>query len=63
MPRKFTAGLAEFGGDMMWHLTRVAQGGLDLATLAVVGVLIYLTSLDAAAAGLHGRPMFAVRAL
>ena len=54
--------LAEFGEDVLWHLTRFAQGSLDLATLAMVGVLITLASLDAADAGLHGRPMFAVQA-
>ena len=63
MTRKaISDGLAEIAEDLLWHLTRVAQGSMDLATLAIVGVLIYLTSIDAAAAGLHGRPLFAVQA-
>ncbi len=54
--------LTDLGEDVVWHLTRAAQGSLDLVTIALVGGLIYLTSLDPAAAGLHGRPMFAVGA-
>lgn len=59
---KVTESLAEFGEDMLWHLTRIAQGSIDLVTLALVGVLIYLTTINAAEAGMHGRPLFAVQA-
>ena len=66
MTRNVISGLTaygvEFGEDMLWHLTRLAQGSIDLVTLAVVGALICLTSLDGASAGLHDRPMFAVQA-
>lgn len=54
--------LADFGDDVLWHLTRFAQGSMDLVTLAIVGGLIYLATLDAASAGLQGRAMFGVQA-
>ncbi|MGV8988650.1 MAG: hypothetical protein ACOH2H_20495 [Cypionkella sp.] len=57
-PQRLGVFLAEIGEDA----TRWAQTGIDLATLLIIGTLIYLTSLDPAAAGLHGRPMFGVGA-
>lgn len=62
MARRFRDGLAEFGEDTLWHATRLAQGSLDLVTLAVAGLLIYLTTFNAAEAGLHSRPLFGVQA-
>jgi hypothetical protein len=45
------ADLALWGEDILYHATRLAQGGLDLATLLVLGLLLYLTGVDQAPGG------------
>lgn len=39
------ADLAPWGEDLLYHATRLAQGGLDLVTLLVLGLLAYMTGM------------------
>lgn len=58
----FSEGLKAYFDDMGEDVVRIAQAGMDVITVLILGTLIYLTSLDAASASLHGRPMFGVGA-
>lgn len=61
-PEGLRAFLSDLAEDVVWHGTRLAQGGFDLVTLMLLGALIYMTSIDSAAAGLKSRPLFGVQA-
>lgn len=54
--------LVELSEDVIWHLARFGQGSMDLVTLLLIGGLVSFTTLHAAEAGSHRRPMFGVSA-
>lgn len=59
---EFSEGLSVYIGDIAEDAVGIAQSGMDVFTVLILGTLICLTNLDAASASLHGRPMFGVGA-
>ena len=61
-PNLFKAALADLGEDIAFHAGNLLHRAFDAVCLLALGLLIYVTSIDPASAGLHSRPLFGVSA-
>ena len=64
MPRStlFKVALADLVDDIGFHAANLVHRAFDAVCLLALGLMIYVTSLDPANAGLHSRPTFGVQA-
>ena len=61
-PTSTTNVLQDLFDDIGYHAVNLATGAFDLICLVALGLVVYASSIDAANAGLGGRPMFGVQA-
>ena len=61
-PDPFKAALVDLGEDIAFHAGNLLHRAFDAVCLLALGLLIYVTSIEPASAGLHSRPLFGVSA-
>lgn len=61
-PNPFKDALIDLGDDIAYHAGNLLHRAFDLLFLLALGLLIYVTSIDPANAGLEGRALFGVQA-
>ncbi len=54
--------LSDLGEDIAFHAGSLVHRAFDGLVLLALGLLVYVSTIDTASAGLHGRVMFGVRA-
>ncbi len=58
----FKDALSDLGEDIAFHAGNLLHRAFDGLCLLALGLLIYVTGIDPANAGLHSRPLFGVQA-
>ena len=61
-PNLISAAFHDLVDDIAYHAVNLTHGVFDLVCLLALGMVVYASSIDAANAGLGGRPPFGVQA-
>lgn len=58
----FKCALCDLADDLAYHAGNLVHRAFDILCLLALGMLVYVTGIDPANAGLHSRPLFGVQA-